>query len=43
MIGAKKLLDLGDRRLGVGGIRQIDLNVVLGSHLPRAVLGEWMA
>src|ERR1039458_2001692 len=35
--------DLLDGRKGVGFVRQIDLDVILGSGLPRAVLRERMA
>src|SRR5450631_2863742 len=36
-------LDLVDRRERVLGIGEVDLDVVLGTRLPRAILREWMA
>src|SRR5205823_5753845 len=40
---AKPPLDLGDRLARVVGIGKVDLDVVLGAGLPRALLGERMA
>src|SRR2546430_14338754 len=37
------LLDLRDRAKGSVRIGKIDLNVILGPHLPRAVLRKWVA
>jgi hypothetical protein len=34
--------DFVDGPLGIGGIGQIDLDMILRSHFPRAVLGKGM-
>jgi hypothetical protein len=37
------LLDLSDRRNRVAGIREVDLDVILGPGFPRTILRERMA
>jgi hypothetical protein len=40
---SSRSLDLGDRARGVGVVGEVDLDVILRSHLPRAVLRKRMA